>query len=121
MSSLTSVLGGIGHAAYASSNVYMDSFVRRHNRSHSVPWLSVNFDLWRFHNRSAISPASGKPFRNWAIRLKRRSKAMETVLAVEERQPTPRVDRRSGRKNQPMDQAGIAEGAGNGGRARAKA
>jgi acyl carrier protein len=60
VSSLTSMLGGIGHAAYASSNVYMDSFVRRHNRSHRRPWLSVNFDLWRFPDRDAIAAGFGK-------------------------------------------------------------
>src|SRR5256885_321570 len=42
LSSLTSVLGGIGQAAYAASNIYMDSFARRHNRTYPVPWLSVN-------------------------------------------------------------------------------
>ena len=78
VSSLTSVLGGIGHAAYASSNVYMDSFVRRHNRSHPVPWLSVNFDLWRF--RSPRLRASGRPSRNWAMRRKKRSSRWKRSL-----------------------------------------
>ena len=38
LSSLTSVLGGIGQAGYASSNIYMDTFARNHNRSSPVPW-----------------------------------------------------------------------------------
>jgi acyl transferase domain-containing protein len=55
LSSLTSVLGGIGQAAYAASNIYLDSFARRHNRTSSVPWLSVNWDVWRVHEDTADS------------------------------------------------------------------
>ena len=59
LSSLTSVLGGIGQAAYASSNIYMDSFARRHNRTSPVPWLSVNWDVWRLHSHTAIDSGLG--------------------------------------------------------------
>jgi len=81
VSSLTSVLGGIGHAAYAASNVYMDSFVRRHNRSHRVPWLSVNFDLWRFHNRTATS-GLGRTVDELGHTAAEALNAMEAVLAA---------------------------------------
>ncbi|HWM44182.1 MAG TPA: type I polyketide synthase, partial [Burkholderiales bacterium] len=47
MSSLASLLGGIGQATYAAVNLYMDAFARRHNRAGGVPWLSVNWDVWR--------------------------------------------------------------------------
>jgi acyl carrier protein len=82
VSSLTSVLGGIGHAAYASSNVYMDSFARRHNRSHCVPWLSVNFDLWRFHNRTAMASGFGRTVEELGHTAEEATNAMETVLAA---------------------------------------
>jgi acyl carrier protein len=82
VSSLTSVLGGIGHAAYASSNVYMDSFARRHNRSHRVPWLSVNFDLWRFHNRNAITSGFGRTVEELGLTPEEGTHAMETVLGA---------------------------------------
>ena len=82
VSSLTSVLGGIGHAAYASSNVYMDSFARRQNRSHRVPWLSVNFDLWRFHNRTAMASGFGRTVEELGHSAEEATQAMETVLAV---------------------------------------
>jgi acyl transferase domain-containing protein len=82
VSSLTSVLGGIGHAAYAASNVYMDSFARRHNRSHRVPWLSVNFDLWRSHSRAAIASGFGRTVEELGHTAEEATNAMETVLAV---------------------------------------
>jgi acyl transferase domain-containing protein/acyl-CoA synthetase (AMP-forming)/AMP-acid ligase II/acyl carrier protein len=52
MSSISSLLGGLGLTAYAAANLYMDAFVLRHNRSRSIPveWLSVNWDMWRLHN-----------------------------------------------------------------------
>ena len=52
MSSLASVLGGLGQAAYASANLYMDTYVRRQRRASSVRWLSVNWDVWRLGGES---------------------------------------------------------------------
>jgi acyl transferase domain-containing protein/acyl carrier protein len=82
VSSLTSVLGGIGHAAYAASNVYMDSFARKHNRSHRVPWLSVNFDLWRSHGLTAIASGFGRTVEELGHTAEEATNAMETILAV---------------------------------------
>lgn len=82
VSSLTSILGGVGHAAYAASNVYMDSFVRRHNRSNPVRWLSVNFDLWRSQDRSANASGFGKTVEELGHTAEEAIDAVETVLAV---------------------------------------
>jgi polyketide synthase PksJ len=43
MSSITSVLGGLGLAAYSAGNIFMDAFVDRYNRLSSCPWISVNW------------------------------------------------------------------------------
>ena len=42
LSSVASVLGGVGYGAYAAANQFMDSFVRSSNQT----WLSLNCDLW---------------------------------------------------------------------------
>jgi amino acid adenylation domain-containing protein len=47
-SSLSSVLGGLGFAAYAAANAFMDAFAHKHNQIDAVPWTSVNWDGWRF-------------------------------------------------------------------------
>ena len=47
-SSLSSVLGGLGHATYSAANLFMDVFVQRHNLENSHPWTSVNWDAWNF-------------------------------------------------------------------------
>jgi acyl transferase domain-containing protein len=45
-SSLSAVLGGLGFAAYASGNAFMDGFAHERNRLGNVPWISVNWDGW---------------------------------------------------------------------------
>src|SRR5262249_8682422 len=47
-SSVSSALGGITFAAYAAANVYMDAFVRKHNRECASLWTSINWDAWNF-------------------------------------------------------------------------
>ncbi|MCB0207970.1 MAG: acyltransferase domain-containing protein [Anaerolineae bacterium] len=47
LSSLSSILGGLGLVADSAANLFMDQFAHRHNRSNSVPWISVNLDGWR--------------------------------------------------------------------------
>jgi len=46
-SSLASVLGGIGFAAYSGSNIFMDTFVCARNQISPVPWVSVNWGGWQ--------------------------------------------------------------------------
>ena len=48
MSSLSSVLGGLGLVADAAANRFMDSFVRQHNQTSLVPWISADWDGWQF-------------------------------------------------------------------------
>lgn len=45
-SSLTSVLGGPGQAAYAAANSWLDSFAELKAASHPGRWISVQWDAW---------------------------------------------------------------------------
>jgi acyl transferase domain-containing protein/acyl carrier protein len=45
-SSLSSVLGGLGYAAYGAANAYLDLFAWRQSRSRGLPWISVNLAGW---------------------------------------------------------------------------
>ncbi len=48
MSSISTVLGGLGFSAYAAANLFMDLFAHSRNQQpDSFPWLSVNWDTWR--------------------------------------------------------------------------
>jgi acyl transferase domain-containing protein len=44
-SSISAVLGGLGFAAYASANAFLDAIVYR-NRNAGRRWLAVNWDTW---------------------------------------------------------------------------
>jgi hypothetical protein len=61
-SSLASVLGGLGMAAYAASNAVMDAVAAARNRCGATRWLAVNWDGWRFdgtQDPSSIGSSSG--------------------------------------------------------------
>jgi len=82
LSSLTSVLGGIGQAAYASSNIFMDSFARRHNRTSPVPWLSVNWDVWRLDDDRATDSGLGTTLKDLGMSAAEGTAMMEAVLRM---------------------------------------
>jgi acyl transferase domain-containing protein/acyl carrier protein len=81
MSSLTPVLGGLREVAYSSSNIFMDSFTRKHNRTGKNKWISVNWDLWRIHN-SDNETLLGKTLAELGIAPEEGVKALETVLSL---------------------------------------
>jgi len=57
MSSLSSVLGGLGFGAYASANSYLDAFAQARHNEGDCRWQAVNWDGWIFdeHMSSGIS------------------------------------------------------------------
>jgi acyl carrier protein len=52
VSSLSSVLGGLGFGAYAAANLFMDAFAQQQNRRSDFPWISVNWDGWHFNGEA---------------------------------------------------------------------
>jgi acyl carrier protein len=48
ISSLSSILGGLGFSAYAAANLFMDAFAHKRRETDGVPWISVNYDGWNF-------------------------------------------------------------------------
>ncbi len=67
VSSLAAILGGLGFAAYAAANAFLDAFALGQNDDESTPWLTVNWDGWRFEEQAsesgvgalAMTPAEG--------------------------------------------------------------
>ncbi len=57
-SSLSAVLGGLGYAAYAAGNVFLDHFARARGRLGGAAWTSVDFDQWSVAGR--VHEAPGK-------------------------------------------------------------
>ncbi|MEV6258916.1 SDR family NAD(P)-dependent oxidoreductase [Nocardia sp. NPDC051911] len=46
-SSVASILGGLGFAAYAAANAFLDAFAQQ-NHDADQPWCAVNWDAWAF-------------------------------------------------------------------------
>lgn len=46
LSSLASVLGLLGLAAYPAAHIFLDTFAYKHNQTNSRRWMSVNWDNW---------------------------------------------------------------------------
>ena len=49
-SSLSSVLGGLGFAAYAGANHVLDASAERHAVTGGSAWTSVNWDAWNLES-----------------------------------------------------------------------
>lgn len=47
MSSMASILGGLGFAAYAAANAVLDTAAQKAERDHPGRWLAMNWDSWR--------------------------------------------------------------------------
>ncbi len=48
VSSLSAVLGGLGHMAYAAANATADAYVLKRNQMGRGLWTSVDWDSWKF-------------------------------------------------------------------------
>jgi acyl transferase domain-containing protein len=55
ISSNASILGGLGSASYASSNIFMDAFATHRSRDPNSPWMSVSWDGWLQHDERQLA------------------------------------------------------------------
>ncbi len=56
ISSISSVLGGLGLTAYTAVNIFMDAFARSCSNRTSVPWTVINLDTWEVDTQSGPQP-----------------------------------------------------------------
>jgi hypothetical protein len=47
LSSVSSVLAGLGYVAYSAANNFMDAFAHKYNKTRGVPWVNVDWDTWK--------------------------------------------------------------------------
>ena len=64
LSSLSSVLVGLGYIPYAAANLVLDAIAERESAAGDTPWISVNWDGWDFAGTASsadlvIGPAEG--------------------------------------------------------------
>lgn len=73
VSSLSTILGGVGYTMYAAANLFLDSYTKLHNSTSKIIWTSINWEGWEFNKdknlestyRHNLTPKEGiKIFKN---------------------------------------------------------
>ncbi|MFZ5515899.1 MAG: SDR family oxidoreductase [Candidatus Zhuqueibacterota bacterium] len=82
-SSLSAILGGLGMAAYAAANAFMDAFSAQVNQDSGYPWISVNWDGWNLGDDLPEQNAIGASMVEFTIRPEEGVKALERILTQE--------------------------------------
>jgi acyl carrier protein len=59
VSSLASILGGLGAAAYTAANLFLDAFAHQQNQTSGVRWISVNWDTWQLPEQPTHAAMAG--------------------------------------------------------------
>ncbi len=81
-SSLAAILGGLGFAAYAAANRFMDAFAQQQNQISSTPWISVNWDGWRTREATGQAAGPGAQLTDLAMHLDEGLESMQRLLAA---------------------------------------
>jgi acyl transferase domain-containing protein len=94
-SSLSTVLGGAGYAAYAGANAFQDAFAAHASRGGRTSWVSVDFDHWRIAGReageiarraaaegAAMSPEEGMTVVERVLRLRQISRVVVSTAPL---------------------------------------
>ncbi|MEM6403913.1 MAG: SDR family NAD(P)-dependent oxidoreductase, partial [Cyanobacteria bacterium P01_D01_bin.116] len=82
LSSLSSILGGLGLVAYSAANTFMDAFVHQYNRSHRGLWSSISWDEWQLETvkENEQNTSLGASLRELAIEPEEGIKAVQRIL-----------------------------------------
>jgi NAD(P)-dependent dehydrogenase (short-subunit alcohol dehydrogenase family) len=84
LSSLSSVLGGLGFASYSAANIFMDAFVQQHNQKNKVAWLSVNLDSWKIGEATKNNDFLGSNLADFAIKFEEGVEIFKRLLSWSE-------------------------------------
>lgn len=82
-SSLSSILGGLGMAAYAAANSFMDAFVAKQNQTNGAGWISVNWEGWRFEEDFQRGTGIGSEMMQLALTPEEGIRALQSVLSTD--------------------------------------
>jgi len=86
LSSLSSVLGGLGFTAYSAANLFMDAFVATPHGASRIPWRTVNWDGWQFEHDGTQNGKVTSSLANLAINPQEGMRAFERILSAPQHQ-----------------------------------
>ncbi|MGD1919481.1 MAG: acyltransferase domain-containing protein [Pleurocapsa sp.] len=82
-SSLSSILGGLGLAAYAGANCYLDAFVEQQNNFINLtPWFSVNWDACQTETEKQNNIGIGASLIEFSLTPQEVGEATEKILSL---------------------------------------
>lgn len=81
LSSLSTVLGGLGFVAYSAANIFMDVFASKQNQQHDVPWITINWDGWEF--REQLRPNTASTIAESAMLPSEGVEAFRRILSID--------------------------------------
>jgi len=82
-SSLSSVLGGLGYSAYAAANLFMDAFAHKRSQANDAPWISVNYDAWKFTEETERNASLGTTLAKLAVTPKEGVEIFKRALSMD--------------------------------------
>jgi acyl carrier protein len=81
ISSLASILGGLGFCAYSAANAFMDAFAQQQSRKGASPWVSINWESW-VNRAKNVSLAGGGATASFSLTPAEGIIAFERALAL---------------------------------------
>ncbi len=81
-SSMASVLGGLGFAAYAAANAYVDAFAARQQRRGLHHWLCANWDGWEVTEASKPAPGMATSVAQYSMTPSESGEAIHRLLGL---------------------------------------
>lgn len=82
-SSLSSVLGGLGFAAYSAANLFMDAYAIKYFANGTLPWVSINWDAWQPNEESAKKAFQSLSISKLAMTPEEGTEAFRYILSLE--------------------------------------
>jgi acyl transferase domain-containing protein/acyl carrier protein len=103
-SSLSAVVGGIGFAAYAGANCFMDAIASQRSQNSHTPWLSINWDAVTL---AEITTPTGAALIDLAMTPQEVWQVTERILAqpIAAQITISPVDLASRQQSQPLEQS----------------
>lgn len=82
MSSIASVVGGLGFSAYSSANIFLDYFVNSQDNS-NTRWISVNWEGWDIDNKETRFDYTNASIMDYFMSVDEGIEAMERILNLD--------------------------------------
>jgi acyl transferase domain-containing protein len=82
VSSIASIIGGSGYAAYASSNAFIDAFANQNISKNNIHWTSIDMDAWKSDSEDELVTSLSSSISQLAITGEELERVFDKILSV---------------------------------------